>query len=152
MFDKNFLDLPDNITNINYPKEININQNRAPTDESIKILEEMKDKIVDKLIAEKITENNFEFVALYNFPNVSLESKIRIIFLLNKKEHRIDVNYNEFQPKEEIMKNIFFEISKVIAEELFIQIDLVRGGYSKAPVKDREIIYNIDKFLTKIGF
>jgi len=89
----------DSSTHIRFPDTINVNEHKAPTDESIRLLEEMHDKAVKNIIAKVRVEDNLVNgeVFLIHQPWCVAEYQIIFKFKINSQEftieHFIDRSY-----------------------------------------------------------
>lgn len=96
MLDKNF-EFHNHDDSVRFPSQINITEKRAPTDESVKLLNEMESKALDNLVL-KISEtrpNKFTFEVFFaRYANVDLISKgmMLIKFNCNGKDYSRKVN------------------------------------------------------------
>ena len=103
------------------PYEKTININRAPTDESVKLLKEFEEKAVENIIDKiHVNDNSINGVVLVKQIQLNpFNHKFYWKFTLNGKEYRGDV---ELQLSSWEMRNLVNllaqEISKVITEEL----------------------------------
>lgn len=113
----------------NYPDKINIIEKRAVTDESIKILNEMKEKTLNNITSHIKVENNilnFDFITLYE--DLPLDQTTLLIkFKLNHKEIKISKTFNYSDNKYESFKRTindlaynrkYFDTSQLIKEEI----------------------------------
>lgn len=118
-----------------YEKTVSITEKKAPTDESIRILNEMEEKATQNIIAKiKIESNNINAVALY-FRDEFIQNRVafRIKFILNGKTHDIVDYIDNFEWRDELSKswfgfghegifNLFHKkLSEIIASELMSQ-------------------------------
>ena len=105
-----------------------VHEHRAPTDDSIRLVNEMQSKVKDDIIMRmNIDENEVKAVAVLFRPNIasnSVECCIRVI--LNGKEHFSTINLDRVEVQQrghtggnrKIIEHIFEEFSKAIAQEL----------------------------------
>ena len=119
MFNKTFIYEKRSTEVLPYEKTVNIN--RAPTDESIRLLKEFEEKAVENII-DKIHVNDNNINGLVLIKQIQLNPfnhKFYWKFTLNGKEYRGDV---ELQLSSWEMRNLVNllaqEISKVITAEL----------------------------------
>jgi hypothetical protein len=124
MFNKTIIEgAEDNRTIINYPKTLEINEKRAPTDDSIRLLKEMEEKTLDKLIIDYVPNNVLEYIMLVKLAKVdNIDEKILVRFKINNKEYKLIIKlYSQqllMKNGQEIMEEIHTELSKIIASEL----------------------------------
>jgi type I restriction-modification system DNA methylase subunit len=88
MFDKYYQQRGKTTEYIPYEKKVTINEHRAPTDESVKLLSEFKEKAKESLIREIIiNDNNLEgCILLFNVLYNPYKFEILIRFTINGKE------------------------------------------------------------------
>ena len=119
MFNKTFIYEKRSTEVIPYEKTVNIN--RAPTDESVKLLKEFEEKAVENII-DKIHVNDNSINGLILVKQVQLNPfnhKFYWKFTLNGKEYRGDVELQLYSWEMRNLVNLLAqEISKVITEEL----------------------------------
>ena len=74
-----------------YEKWVNITEHRAPTDDSMKILLEMEDKIKDRLFKTVVVEGNTFNAKVFYFMHSFCVDKLSFtaIFTFNGKEHTV---------------------------------------------------------------
>ena len=119
MFNKTFIYEKRSTEVIPYEKTVNIN--RAPTDESVKLLKEFEEKAVENIIDKiHVNDNSINGVVLVKQIQLNpFNHKFYWKFTLNGKEYRGDV---ELQLSSWEMRNLVNllaqEISKVITTEL----------------------------------
>lgn len=117
-----------------YCKEVKITEHRAPTDESIALLNEMQQKAEANIISSiSVDDNSVKFVALsFNNPLAIFEIQFYLKMLVNGKEYRFtgtlgqkDLFYNSTigYNVDEIHRNIVNiareKFAEVIVNELF---------------------------------
>lgn len=96
---------------VRFPDEININEHRAPTDESIKMWEEMQAKVVEKIIAKVDVRDNLVEGAVYAIDRLAttmLGIQLIFKFKINGREFVIErtVDENEFYKNGRELYNI----------------------------------------------
>ena len=117
-----------------YCKEVNITEKKAPTDESVRLLNEMQDKAQRNIIATiKIEENFLKAVAIYYRDEMVMDRiTYHIRFKLNGKEYTIedyiDIEYRQEISKlymglghETIFRALHKKFSEMVANELMKQ-------------------------------
>jgi hypothetical protein len=130
-----------NTVNHKYPDTINHHEHKAPTDESIRILSEMEQKTLDKILfSRNISNNNINSDwHIFNNPkqlrldfigNVDINgAKKKIEFSIRYEELR-DSKYTSQKVGEIIINSIYEKISKSLALNLFTKstdIDLIEN-------------------------
>ena len=90
-----------------YCKEVNITEKKAPTEESVRLLKEMKDKAQLNIIATiKIEENFLKAVAIYYRDEIVMNRMTyHIRFELNGKEYTIEDYIDNFEWRQEMSKS-----------------------------------------------
>ena len=111
-----------NNTDVQYvTKEVNVH--RAPTDESIKILNEMTDKSLDNLLKTVHLHNNalnLSFSTMYNIMNDSVDCYIQGEFNGNRLTRKFSLySYKSIDDK---VKTIQDEITAMVSEYLYDKI------------------------------
>ena len=97
---------------INFPKEININEKKAPTDQSVELLQEMEQKALESIIAKvSCCENN----------NIKWEAYFSKILSLNFEPMgmltlRIKINGNTHIRNIKLRTTMMKEITKCVEE------------------------------------
>lgn len=93
----------DNSTHIRYPDTVKVQEYKAPTDESIRLMEEAHDKAIQNIIAKVKVENNlvngecFCFEQPWNIHDVKLVFKFEINgkkFVVEKELSRRDLSWD----------------------------------------------------------
>jgi hypothetical protein len=95
-------------------------EKRAPTDESVRLLDEMHRAAEDRLVcAIACNSNRFSFVAhVFDEPH-AFRHKLRVRFTLGETCHDLDVELERHMlSKEEYIKVIYDILSKRIAEKI----------------------------------
>lgn len=129
-----------------YCKEVNITENKAPTDESVRLLNEMEEKARQNIIATiKIDENFLKAIVIYYRDEMITNRMIyHIKFELNGKEHKIEDFIDNFEWRQEFSKSymglgnetifrlLHKKFSEMVAMELMRQspdfLNLIAGG------------------------
>lgn len=125
--------------NINFPKEINIKEHRAPTDESIKIYKEMVEKARSEVVdAFHIKDTTIYGVVLYfvDEPWNNIHS-YHIKFMINGEEKRISgkLENDEFPSlyfaegiKKHIVQAMVTEIMLQLMDKININVNKISRG------------------------
>ena len=104
------------------PSEIKITEKKAPTDESIRLLNEMQQKSFDNVVeCVQLSNNELNDITywIYSDP-YSFSERARIRFKLNGKVK--DFNFSlphKYYDKSEIQKNIMEKIYSEISKDIF---------------------------------
>lgn len=109
----------------NHPKTIEVKEHRAPTDESIKILREMEQKIMDNIVSMGKIEDNVFNIKWYIFSDhYSWEDRCRCVFTLNGKEYDFEfllpnnrLSTSQIIPK--IKEEFLNKLSRILMDDLF---------------------------------
>jgi len=89
----------DNSTRINYPDTVKVHEHKAPTDESIKLMEEMHDKALKNIIASVKVENNIVNGRCWVIEQPWCLDDIKLVFKfkINDHEFTVEKQVNRFQ-------------------------------------------------------
>lgn len=107
------------------PSSVNVSvtENRAPTDESVRLLNEMQKKVESNLLASLHLDNNELKGMVHIYKDVLRASKnVVVMFELNGKKVRHESNIKEWVPKDEIPGILVKELSQTIACELLAKV------------------------------
>lgn len=106
--------------------KIVFNENRAPTDESVRIYKELSEAAQKSIIdLIKVENNEFNFVVWTQESFTDSLKKIRVKFSLNNKEHIIDYEFSTLfqQPTmETIARTLHSLIVDVVAKQIVIGV------------------------------
>jgi len=108
-------------------KKVDVHEHRAPTDESIRIYEEIKEKAYNSILQSiKIENNEFKCNAIVYKDYCSDKTSIKYLFLLNNKKYEgsIDVNIFDAKDKFKIVSKLYEQLSENISGELLKTIDI----------------------------
>ena len=99
-----------------YCKEVNINEHRAATDESVALLNEMQEKAQNNIIKViKIDENTLKAIAIYYQDDMIQNRMIyHIRFILNGHEYYFKDHIDKFEWHKEISDKYFGTGNEVI--------------------------------------
>lgn len=118
-----------------YEKSVTINQHRAPTDESVRLLKEFQEKAVKNLIdSVRINTMGIDvMVFVFNQEMISDEVELRVVFNINGHNYKLQEKIKRGDYRNEIRKNsgalsfnqsiiktIHEVLSKAIAREILI--------------------------------
>lgn len=113
----------------NYPQSVHVKttEQRAPTDESLRLLKEMQEKARESILsAMRSGPNSFKCTTIVYPDYLSNTLHLRINFRLNETEHERDIelpNSARALNREAWMLLIRDEIAKVIANIIVIQME-----------------------------
>jgi hypothetical protein len=106
-----------------YVKSVNVTEHKAPTDESLKLLKEMEEAVINKIIASaNITDNNIKFSCVLIENPLNMGYRLVCSFPVNGTEYKIDRNLSHvaFKSKSEIVNlvynTILEEMSKIMSK------------------------------------
>lgn len=101
-----------------------VNIHRAPTDESIKLMMEMEDKVMKKITDSIRVQNcNIEMVIYHQFSHINQQEQFVIVYKLNGKREVVHVNVNLWENYHE---KILKAVSEHIAGNLLSGIKFVK--------------------------
>jgi len=108
-----------------------ITENRAPTDESVRLLKEMEKAALDRLLSITRLQNNTLEATWHVFQDPARDEMEALCrFLLNGREHRIKVTldrsmrYNPKEAAKKIHEAVTREIAAILTVELFDAADV----------------------------
>ena len=135
MFDKLYIESPRR----DYPSHQEIHEHRAPTDESIKLLNEMREKTLKNIVAQfKVKNNVFSGIVTY-FAEDFCNGDYNVVhkFKLNNIDYTVSKRIDKFdlkRDKERVLRDFYTKVSQTILKELF-------NAAMKDPEGIREIFY-----------
>ena len=120
MFDKLYIESPRR----DYQSRQEIHEHRAPTDESIKLLNEMQEKTLKNIVAQFKVDNNVlsGIVTYFSLDMIHYQYLGVFQFKLNGIEHSISEKIDKFdlkRDKERVLRDFYTKVSQTISEELF---------------------------------
>jgi hypothetical protein len=78
-------------------KKVTVTENKAPTDDSIRLANEMKEKLISNILGPIKTDSNFLSIKAMHFEdNMSLQNKILIQYTLNGNDREVSYDYEPF--------------------------------------------------------
>jgi hypothetical protein len=128
-----------------------INEHRAPTDESVKLLNEMRQQSLDNVIAKISNDENNDFkydIFIVDYYDASISNKYLMII-------KVKINGKEYERKVKIKKNIGLMISNLTKKDcsisvkgevqnyLFLQFSMLMTGILLDNVKPIEKMFQI---------
>ena len=130
MFNKTYLIGDNRPQNHYHNHNVKITEKRAPTDESLKLLKEIKKEVTDDIVGSYYINNNDLSGSLVVCKNPTYQSyELHIMFKLNNVEYHIEDEIKRFdllsdreahnRPVEFLSKKFFDNVSKKISEILF---------------------------------
>lgn len=112
-------------------KEVNVKEYKAPTDESVKLLNEMTEKSLANIVKQfSVQDNDFNFgVMVYKNP-LRYTTEVHIKFKLNAKEHTTSFDVDEFKSMEGQVRDVYKALCGKLAEILMTPVfDQIQGNY-----------------------
>ncbi|UZS00870.1 hypothetical protein [Pseudomonas phage vB_PsaM_M1] len=112
-------------------KEVNVKEYKAPTDESVKLLNEMTEKSLANIVKQfSVQDNEFNFgVMVYKNP-LRYTTEVVIKFKLNGKEHTANFDVDEFKSVEGQVQDVYKAVSGKLAEILIAPVfDQIQRNY-----------------------
>lgn len=125
----------DDSTNIRYPDKIEVKEQKAPTDDSIRLLNEFQEKTLNNIISKVKVDNNIvkgEIFLINNY--ASFNYKIIVKFKINENEFVVEKEVDKYQfekdtgkvftsrLEEEVKHVISYFCLKILAKDLFEDI------------------------------
>lgn len=124
MFNKTFIAQP-RTQYVPYEKEVTIHEHRAPTDESIKLFDELKEKAIRSVThSVKLNNNKIDAVSAFVVSNVGLTitDELVIRFILNGEnmEFAIKIDRHSFysSDKYDFQQKILNEMYKQLSNQI----------------------------------
>lgn len=110
----------DYTTRINFPDTIKVHEHKAPTDESIKLMESMHQKVLENLISKVKVDNNLVKGEAFFFDQpINLDGTVKMVFKfkINEREFVVEKELSYFDLGIEDRKSLH-EIQKVLKNSL----------------------------------
>lgn len=106
-----------------YPDLINVNiqERRAATDESVQILREMEKEVQQKITTSVRVQNcEIDLVVFTSEDYLNSQSLMALIYCINGKKTRVDLTFDswEVQDKEKVLGKVISRLSESIALNL----------------------------------
>jgi hypothetical protein len=115
-------------TLVPYEKSVTVHEHRAPTDASIRMLNEMQEKAKENILRSMIIDTNEMYGAVIFHQLSGIEGKVLwdAMFILNRKEIKLHgkINRNDFEcgySHETVLQMIVKRFGESIAEEFVNQ-------------------------------
>jgi len=108
----------------NYPQKITVHEHRAPTDESVKLLEEFKKEAEKNIIDSfKFNDNKVNGVVIRSHLSVyEPGQKLYIKFTLNGKEYYIQEMFKNTELNEMTKVDFYNKLCKVLAARIAAEL------------------------------
>ena len=114
-----------------YTKNVTINEYKAPTDDSIKIITEIREKTIAEIFAtHSMSDNNIKAIIIYFISSCNFDKlEYRVKFSFNNKEYSLNgaidrcayIKGNRFG-SEDVAKKLGVNMCYLIAQEVFKEI------------------------------
>lgn len=105
-----------------YPQNVNITEHRAPTDESVKLLNEMQEKAKRNLIDSIVIDNNVVNGVIYVMEDLRYSKQFEVVFKfnINGRDFVIEEIFkiNPLDRKHDLINRFYKEFSKKITQKL----------------------------------
>ena len=112
---------------------ISVTEVRAPTDESIRLLQEMEDKVTERILYSSTTKSNrLSAAVMVVSKDMMRHSAIaHVSFNLNGKDYHIkrDISMFDFSSKNDFIEHLLGIISSSISQE--ITAELLKSGFNE---------------------
>ena len=103
-----------------YPQYVKHDHHHAPTDESVKLMKDMEQKVLDNITDRFIFEDNELKGSIFVHKNpLHLKLEAHAVFTLNGKEYSCQVEVDESFNKKDAWQLLCKKVSETIAAELF---------------------------------
>lgn len=117
------------------PDKVEVHEHRAPTDESVKLLNEMHDKVLQNImLSVKCNSNELNFKAFFvkdwRLSNAYDEQEWHLQFSINHKEYKLSGKLNYVTAREKyphanqevmMIRTVYDELIKKLAEIIILQ-------------------------------
>lgn len=112
-----------------YAKTVTIHEHRAPTDDSLRLCQEMEEKVLQRILCRlQANDNALNFRAIVLLPRIGINHEAVYSFILNGKEinGKIVVRMSDAMTlsKTEIARQIIEDASRHIAIEILQHLDM----------------------------
>lgn len=106
-------------------KSINVTEKKAPTDESIKLLNEFSEKALENIVKRFSTSNNTFFCTGAVFYNpMKASNEVHIKYTLNSKDYTFCVELNEWESNTQrsVAQKLYEKICDKLAEQIMLPL------------------------------
>lgn len=105
------------------PSYVSVKEQRAPTDESVKLLKEMEEAVQKRVDASvRLDTNTFKGVVFMNAPIYDPDPEYLLQFDLNGTRYKMTTKVPEYFDKNERVEKIIKDIGEFLAKEIFFDI------------------------------
>jgi len=103
-----------------YPQKVTVNEHKAPTDDSVRIYDEMIQKAKNQIIdTYKVEDNELNGCVILSRSHKCLGCVASYKFSLNGEEYTFEEELEEFLPRDQAIKNLVEKMGHVISATLF---------------------------------
>lgn len=116
---------PVRLGNMTFNGKVNIVENRAPTDESVRLLKEMEEEVKNNIIDSiRLTNNGFEGQVLVNQNYINGQLDILVVFKLNGKKivTKFFINHFDVNHKDKWIPELINAVAKDISIEILSNV------------------------------
>ncbi len=116
---------PVRLGNMTFNGKVNIVENRAPTDESVRLLKEMEEEVKNNIIDSiRLTNNGFEGQVLVNQNYINGQLDILVVFKLNGKKivTKFFINHFDVNHKDKWIPELIDAVAKDISIEILSNV------------------------------
>jgi hypothetical protein len=104
-------------------KTVTINENKAPTDDSIRLLNEIKQKCLKDIIASIRTDNNlFNASAIMMYDNLNMDYNILVKYTLNGVDYTVPITVDHRDVTDKPLNHVVGIIHKAVFENFAARI------------------------------
>ena len=106
--------------NVSIEANINVTENRAPTDDSISLLREMEEKARKSVVASYTVEDNVLSGAILVLNQSPMDNGFQVYFsfTLNGKEYQSNIKLRNNPCREEVCKMLYEKVAEAVTSEL----------------------------------
>jgi tRNA(His) 5'-end guanylyltransferase len=118
MWDKKFYSIDNSYTS---PSKINVTENKAPTDDSIRLMKEMEEKIIENIMDKIIVnDNSINIKAVIERDAMAWNNIVRIAYTINgdKRTIQTTLENNKFQTLDEAISEFSERFIKAISDDV----------------------------------
>lgn len=109
---------------------VKIEEKRAPTDESVRLLKEMEKAAADKITESvRVSDNGFECVIHHHVDYLQAQDRLLAVFSLNGRKMKVNYDAN---PLKDSPESALVGLRDAVAAEIANQI---AGAFAKAKIK-----------------
>jgi len=112
-----------------YAKTVTVHEHKAPTDESIRLYQEIEQKAYDSILHRiQVNDNALNFGAIVHMPRMTTNQEIAYVFTLNGREitGKITIRNHEAMSldRDALVRKIVEDAGKHIAIEILQHLDM----------------------------